>query len=314
MIKIGFWDNNLCERGTSLALYNYAYYNEEILNNKSFVFHEKYNKENNTEILKKFNKRFDVFSVEKFNDVIPIVKKLDITHFFVIKSGELDEKIVPNIKNCIQCVFNCGSPHGDVYCAINKCLKHYKENFPIIPRIITLPQNSENMRATLKIPQDAVVFGGYGGKDSFSINFVKKVVEEIANMNTNIYFIFANFHPFCNKSNVKFISQIIDLDEKVKFINTTDAMLWARKHGETFGQAIAEFSIKNKPIIAMKIGDLAHWNMLGTKGGIWYDSENSLKEILLNFKPNTTKDWNCYKEFSPEKVMKIFDDVFLQHT
>jgi hypothetical protein len=34
MIKIGFWSNQLGERGTDIALYDYAYYNQKIFGNK----------------------------------------------------------------------------------------------------------------------------------------------------------------------------------------------------------------------------------------------------------------------------------------
>ena len=58
----------------------------------------------------------------------------------------------------------------------------------------------------------------------------------------------------------------MDLVEKVEFINTCDAMLWARGAGETFGLSIAEFSSKNKPVIAMQVGDLAHVHIMGDMG------------------------------------------------
>lgn len=45
----------------------------------------------------------------------------------------------------------------------------------------------------------------------------------------------------------------ISIYEKTTFINTCDAMLWARHDGETFGLAIGEFSSKNKPVIYAKV-------------------------------------------------------------
>ena len=108
---------------------------------------------------------------------------------------------------------------------------------------------------------------------------------------------------------------IISTEEKVEFINTCDAMIWARSDGETFGQSIAEFSIKNKPIIATKVGDLCHVKYLGAKG-IWYTNSEKLTNILVNFNPEVEqkKDWNAYREYTPEKVMKIFKQYFLDET
>jgi hypothetical protein len=71
----------------------------------------------------------------------------------------------------------------------------------------------------------------------------------IAENYPNIYFIFANFNSFCDsKKNIIFLPNIIDEIDKTTYINTCDAMIWARSGGETFGLAIAEFSINNKPV------------------------------------------------------------------
>ena len=34
-------------------------------------------------------------------------------------------------------------------------------------------------------------------------------------------------------------------------------------------------------------------------------------ELLLNFIPDPLEDYNAYKDYSPEKVMTIFKEVFL---
>jgi hypothetical protein len=36
-MKIAFQSNQLCERGTEIALYDYAYFNKTILNNESVI-------------------------------------------------------------------------------------------------------------------------------------------------------------------------------------------------------------------------------------------------------------------------------------
>ena len=37
MVKIAFHDNQLCERGTTVSLYDYAYYNKHYLKNESII-------------------------------------------------------------------------------------------------------------------------------------------------------------------------------------------------------------------------------------------------------------------------------------
>ena len=313
-MNVAFWDNQLSERGTTVSLYDYAYYNEKILCNKSYIFYDKNNKNNVDKIIQKFKKHFSVFDIEDFKKIDKYLLKLNIKHIYIIKHGRIDKKLSKVAKNCIHCVFTCNHPHGEVYSSISSWVSGNNGKFPVVPHMINLPKNSKNMREKLKIPKNAKVFGGYGGKDSFSISFVQNVVYNMAKNYPSIYFLFANFDKFCNElPNIKFLPMITDLNEKVQFINTCDGMLWARGKGETFGIAIAEFSTLNKPIIATKnCEDLSHVHLLGDKA-IWYENEKDLTEILLNFKPEveSKKDWNAYKEYTPEKVMKIFKSVYL---
>ena len=313
-MNIGFWDNQLSERGTTTSLYDYAYFNEKILNNKSFIFYDKnHQSSENNKVVEKFNKHFTVNGVDNFKEVDDYIEKYNITHIYIIKYGIIDDRISKKAKNCIHSVFDCSQPHGDIYASVSPFVKNNNNRYPVVPHMINLPNHDKNLRNKLNIPDNAIVFGGYGGRESFSIISVQKLVYEIAKNNKNIYFLFANFRKFCPElPNIIHLDRIVDLNDKVAFINTCDAMLWARRDGETFGLAIAEFSIKNKPVIATKIGDLAHVYLLGNKG-IWYHNIPELKNILLNFNPEieNNKDWNAYKQYTPENVMKIFQNIFL---
>jgi beta-1,4-mannosyl-glycoprotein beta-1,4-N-acetylglucosaminyltransferase len=317
IMNIGFWSNQLCERGTEVSMYDYACFNETILGNKSYIFYEINNPNNKSEIISKFRLKFKVFPVKKFDEIDGILVKNSITHLYNIKSGQNDGKISKVSKNCIHCVFDCHQPHGEIYSSIAPWVNGNNCKFPVVPHMINLPKHNENMREKLNIHKNATVFGGYGGRDSFNISFVHKVIFIIAKNNPNIYFLFANFNKFCNTlPNIIHLDMITDVFEKVSLINTCDAMLWARREGETFGLSIAEFSTCNKPVIAMKIGhnpgDYAHVKLLGEKA-IWYKDQNDLYKILLTFDPivESKKDWNAYKEYTPEKVMKIFKEVYL---
>ena len=314
-MNIAFWDNQLCERGTTTSLFDYAFYNQTLLGNKSYIFYDKNNKENKENIIDKFKKYFIVHDTNSFEEVDNFLLKYDVSHIYIIKSGEKDTKLSKIAKNCIHCVFNCYQPHGDVYSSISPWVRGNNNKFPVVPHMINLPNHNRNMRVKLNIPNGAKVFGGYGGKNNFNINFVRYVVYNIAKKFPNIYFLFANFNKFCSDlKNIIHLPMITDLNEKVEFINTCDAMLWARSKGETFGISIGEFSTLNKPVISTKFcgGDLAHVYLLGNKA-IWYSNEKDLINILLNFKPDieSKKDWNAYKEYTPEKVMNIFRTTFL---
>jgi hypothetical protein len=322
MLTIGFYENQLSERGTSIALYDYAYYNQTLLNNKSIIFYEVDSKNNNNEVIKKFASTFDkIYPVKHYSEIDDIVLKEKIDIMYFIKSGENDNKLSTKCKNVVHCVFTCSEPHGDVYAPISFNLKNNNNRFPEVPHIINLPETKETLHSELKIPINATVFGRHGAFEYFNNKYVQEAVYEVAKDNPNIYFIFLNTEQFCvYLPNIIHLDKIIDLKEKVKFINTCDAMLWASTYGETFGLSIAEFSSKNKPVITTKadynpnslLYQNIHLDLLKDKALI-YHNKKDVMNYLLNIK-NIIKlksDWNAYKDYTPEKVMQTFKKVFI---
>jgi len=322
MVKIAFWDNSLCERGTAVALYDYAYHNKNILGNESIIMYNLNRTDNNDSVIEKFKKEFVVIGVSNFNLVDALLIKHNCDILYIIKAGDNEGQISKVKKTVVHCVFHCRNPHGSVYAAISPYIKNYNNGIPVVPHMISLPETEKDMREILNIPKNAIVYGRYGGYTEFDIHYVKNIVYNVAKNNSNIYFLFANTKRFCEElNNIIHIDKIIDLNKKVEFINTCDAMLWARNDGESFGLAIAEFSTKNKPVVVtpnfrLNPGvDVAHIHFLKEKG-IWYNEKN-LYKILTTFITEENReeiakqDWNAFKEFTPENVMKIFNDVFI---
>jgi len=317
MVKIAFWDNYLGERGTSVALYDYAFFNVSLLGNESIIIYNSSIPANNNAVVDKFKKQFKVFGVSAFNQVDSILQSESCDILYIIKGGTYDGKISNTTKTVVHCVFYAVKPHGSVYAAISPYISSYSPNMPVVPHMVYLPNNTEHMRKKLGIPDNAIVYGRHGGYDTFNLPFVHTAVYNVAKKCPNIYFLFMNTKPFCpTLPNIIHLPQIIDNTKKVQFINTCDAMLWGREDGETFGLAIGEFSIKNKPVLAMDIGYRAHVHYLKNRG-IWY-TKDTIESILTSFLTPENKeeimkqDWNMYRDFSPEKVMKIFHDVFIR--
>ena len=322
MVKIAFWDNCLNERGTTTTLFNYAYYNKYILGNESIIMYNASRHDTRSDVVENFKKEFQVFGVNSFDLVDALLVRENCDIFYITKAGENEGQISKVKKTVVHCVFNCNQPHGNVYAGISQFIKGDKRKVPIVPYMINLPDHNRNLRDKLNIPKDAVVYGRHGGYDSFDIKYVHEIVYNVAKNNPDIYFLFMHTQKFCESlPNIIHIEGTIDLDEKVEFINTCDAMLHARHIGESFGLAIAEFSSKNKPIVTtpnLKLNpkvDVAHIYFLREKG-IWYNEEN-LYDVLTNFltKENrvsvSQKDWNAFKEYTPEKVIKQFKTVFI---
>ncbi len=313
MVKIAFHSESLDIRGTCVALYDYAHYNEILLKNESIILTSK-NKKHDKLALDKFINRFEVrgyYNNEEFQKLIE-----DCSIIYHIKYGKNDNFLPKNIKNIIHCVFDMSEPHGDVYAGVSDTLAK-KFNKPLfVPHMASLQpsKTKENLRKDFNIPENAIVFGRHGGRDTFDLPFVRHVIKTIIRNRSDIYFIFVNTPPFDNHKNIIFFDQIVNDDDKNKFICTCDAMIHAQLLGETFGLAISEFSVNNKPIITYG-GDVwndNYKNILQNNALYYYDAKD-LYNILNTFskKEYINKDLNFYKEYSPEKVMKIFKKVFI---
>lgn len=324
--------NQFSERGTEIATFNYAFYNEKILNNTSIIIYPKSTHTIIKNIKEKFQNNFKVIEIDdsdggnyKTSIYDPsrknthcealenAINENNIQYLYNQKAGFKDGCLSKFAKNLIHCVFypNEINNHGDIYSVISKSIGNNK--YPVVPYIVEpFPVVKENMRKKLNIPDDAIVFGRHGGFETFNLLYVQKTIKQILSNKNNIYFLFLNTKHFFEHERCIYIDKIItNTVEKVKFINTCDAMIHARTGGETFGLACAEFSILNKPIITAICGETAHIDILGSKG-IYYKNEKELYNIIYNFKIEENSDYNCYKEFIPENIMKIFDKVYLQ--
>ena len=314
--KIAFLTNKLTLRGCEVALYNYAHYNETILNNESIIITRDIKKlagaqDVHQEAYDKFNKRFDVFYYETSDDVETILKAQNCDIVFIEKAGSPNDKLLFNsCKNIIHSVFTLEEPHGDAYTCLSEWLnKHHYTNYPVIPYMVDIYETNEDLRNELHIPKDALVFGTYSGAECFNIDYIKQVVRDIKD--DNIYFIFMNITPFMEENtHVRFLAGTSNMEYKRKFINTCDAMLYGRDGGETFGLACGEFSLCNKPIIGRAHEHSAsHLDILGDKM-IKHNNYEELYAILTNYdKYKIDVNENSYKKYTAEYAMKCFKEV-----
>ena len=315
-MKVAFHTNEINVRGTELATYRYAHYNETMLDNESiYIAGPTTSRFEHPLAAEKFEKRFKVFRYNKWEEVQDILDQEKIDVLYMQKGGEFDGKVSEKTKTCVHAVFQNHEPHGDVYAYISEWLSlkvtEGKEKF--VPYIVEVPDVETDLREKLEIPDNATVFGRTGGPDQFDVPFVHEAIKKVLDEREDVYFIFLNTNNFLEHERVKYLPATADEVYKTEFINTCDAMIHARFMGESFGMAIAEFSLKNKPVITGWGGnDQAHLHMLKEKG-IYYNSYESILEILRSMKKGDFEDgdWNAYDGFRAEIVMKQFENVFL---
>jgi len=305
--------------GVSVALYDYALYNEELLGNESILIAPRRAKGFNIETIQRYRNRFPIIYGNSLPDIDRAASELKADLFYCLKYGIDDGVVATVVKSCIHAVFTEAEIHGDVYAYVSEWLSKTMSDgkLPFVPHIVHPPKTEDDFRDFFAIPQDAIVFGRYGRSDTFDIPFVQEAVISVAKKRKDIFFLFMNTAPFYNREESQDLSNIIhvpgtaDVVTKSAFINTCDAMLHARRRGETFGLAVGEFSAHNKPIITFGGSpERAHMDILRGKG-IYYNDIEELLYILTHFRPDRTVDWDCYsRKFSPENVMKKFAEVF----
>jgi len=215
----------------------------------------------------------------------------------------------------VHAVFFAHEPHGTVYARISDIVGGLaaKDKIASVPYIVSTPMTVGDMREELNISNGTTVIGRYGSASTFDIPFVQHAVAWISQRRPDIIFLFMNTDGFAPESaNVRFLPPSSNAVARAQFVNTCDAMLHSRRHGETFGLAVAEFSLANKPVLTFASSmDLAHVIILGEHALIYHD-EQSLKRLLLSFNRSTAgaRQWNAYSGYGPKESMKRFIEVF----
>ncbi len=315
-MKIAFHSNQLSLRGTETAMYDYAHYNEVLLGNQSIIVTPRQAPGHHELSAQRFASRFSVYGYDNLDELERLLQAEHVDTLYCIKAGFNDGIIAKETRTVVHSVFGYCEPHGAVYAYVSPWLSRFASEgkHPAVPHIVTIPEATGDLRQELGIPGDAIVFGRHGGSDSFDVQFAHVAIQEIAKHRDDIYFLFLGTNQFCEAHpRIIHLPATADVEQKTRFIYSCDAMLHARLSGETFGLAIAEFSALNKPIITYDAShERAHIEILGERG-FYYSDVATLTSLLWTFTPQPSRNWRVYStEFPPEKVMKIFKEVFLE--
>lgn len=315
-LQVAFDAGHLLERGTDVALYDYAVGNEVELGNHSRILCPA---QADLTALDKFRARFSVALYRDRRDLERFLADVDV--YYRIDHGQRPAEPLPRPphgRTVVHCVFTAHEPHGDVYAAVSSWVATHRgvpggAPCPVVPHIVQLPPVDGDLRRTLGIPDGATVLGRHGGPGTFDLPFVHQEVVHAVQQRDDLWFVFLNTRPFAAPHpRILHLDKTTDLAAKRRFVQTCDAMLHGRSDGETFGLAIAEFAVCNKPVVTWLGGtDRYHHGVLGRKG-IYYRDADDLRRILRLFRP-VQGDFDVYSaRFSPEVVMRQFDAVFLQ--
>ena len=261
-----------------------------------------------------YDKKVGIHSPEEVSDAISEIiakEKVDFVH--MIKAGD-DDKIRPRgCKVGVHCVFDMRQPHGDVYAGVSEYLAKKNEQSKYVPHIIKNYPPTKNLREEWNIPKDALVFGRHGGAETFDLPYVHQTIRQILNERNDIYFVFLATNPFIRHERVRFLPWVGEQQDIFNFIHSCDIMIHGRNAGETFGLAVGEFSVANKPVITNGGHDTAHVEHLGDKA-IIYEDGHKLMSIFrqITRKHCLEKNWDMFSDkFSEKSVIEQYKKVFL---
>jgi GR25 family glycosyltransferase involved in LPS biosynthesis len=349
-LRIGFHNMQLCDRGSTIAMYDYAHYNETLLGNESYIVYDATSPRNRRDVIAKCEKRFGkdrvvgytggMLSVEQF------IQDADLDAMYIIKFGTVDKFVFQGCPTLVHSVFEI-EPHGYRYATVSKYLKDYhtpsdltqseRDKIRVVPHMIDMPPVEEvrdgikigeltDYRKHLGIPgeSEAFVIGRYGGIKQFNLPQVHDAIKQFLNApqvpgSKPVYFLFANTLPFYVHERIRYVNTIYDKYEKAAFILACDAMIHGRSDGETFGLSLGEFAFYNKPIITTPTDEFnAHIDILQDRAIIYKTDSDSLLSLLNNVEDTVhgfmnlhRGNVNGYAEYTPEYAMQQFKEQFL---
>ena len=318
-MKVLFQTDTLCYRGSTVAVSDYARYNQSILGNESIICYDAsrpYHLDGGTEpeVLANLQAEFQVVGYEQVNELQHLVdvEGVELAYFSRCERGWVPD----NCRAVAHSVFQVYEPHADAYAYISEWLagemnRRHNDSLPFVPHVVTLPEPTGDLREELAIRPVQTVIGRIGGLLTFDIPFVKQAIIDVLNQRDDYVFVFAGTQKWIDHPQVRYIPEFHDVQRKSNFFNTCAATIHARASGESFGLAVAESLYMNRPVLSWTGGwDQNHALMLRDSGLLY--TESDIRDKLLNIQDYAeSEDWRQrVAQFSPEAVMTKFKEVF----
>jgi hypothetical protein len=321
-VILGLHTKQLTERGTEVALLDYAAGAEELLGHEVRVFVPA-----TSEIVEPMRQRVTSrFELVLYDDP----RSIACDALYVIKRG-LPGRVTEHVPELNHAFIDSSHPHGHRFATVSDWASRRSRREvqvprghvlrlprirkpPVVPHMVTLPELSEDLRETLGIPAEAVVFGRHGGVGTFSLEFVQAAVRDAVVARDDIWFLFVNTIPFVEHPRVVYLPLTVDRAEIRRFINSCDYMVHAYAFGETFGLAVAEFAYVGIPVMTyMDAPRLAHLDLLSDELLLPYRNYDDVFRDLTTLPRRPVRTPHDLKErYSRERVMRRFDEVFLR--
>jgi hypothetical protein len=319
---LGFHSKQLTERGTEIALFDYACASQELLGHEVRV----YIPADTPKVVPAFKKRF-----EQHLEVIlyQSPKEIACDALYVIKRG-FPGRVTEAIPELVHAFQIASQPHGARFATVSDWVSQTAawtvrlpggraltipklRKPPVVPHIVTLPDNEDDFRTRLGIPDDGIVFGRHGGEGTFDIDFVRSGISHAVQDRDDIWFVLVNVDRFCEHPRVLHLPLLTDRADVRRLVNTSDYMIHAYSLGETFGLAVAEFALLGVPVLTcIRSPRLAQLDLLTDDLLLAYTGYDDVYRNFMTLPRRATpRRSDVAARFGVEPVMRRFQDVFL---
>jgi hypothetical protein len=239
-VILGLHSKQLTERGTEVALLDYADGAETILGHRVRIFVPARSHRVVEEVRARVEARFELVLYESGGEIA-------CDALYVIKRGN-PGRVTPTLPELNHAFFDASWPHGHRFATVSqfvadKAVRHVRlprgrvlrlprvRKPPVVPHIVTLPDVQGDLRSELRIPEDAVVVGRHGGFGTFNIDFVKRAIVDALEVRRDLWFVFPHARRFTDHPRVLHLPLLLDRADLRCFVNACDYMI----HAHTLG-------------------------------------------------------------------------------
>lgn len=314
-MRVSFDGGRLSERGAAVALYDYAFYARALLGVEPVILHDASGTVDD-EQLSRFSRAFAVRPYTSPEQRVEALEQERVEVAYFLKTTRPLYPTSPSRRTAVHEVFRFFRPHGDAYAYISSWLADAAaaSRYPAVPLIVDPPKPQGNLRAEFGVPADAFVAGRHGASSQFDVPFVKPAIEAALAARPNLWVMLLNTDRFSDHERIVHVPRAPDRQRVADFIASCDVGLNARRGGEAFGLAIAEFLVQDKPVLVWQGGRDRNHLALVDDQRMWFRTREDLTRALVAFEPRPGGGaWRRRVEpFTPEAVMPLFARVFLE--
>eukprot|EP00667_Euglena_gracilis_P008203 EG_transcript_8307 len=343
-LTLCFHMNQLNERGTERATFDYAYFAKHMLGHdiKLLLAKERLDRPASEGIKRRFAAEFGGFTAYEVDGawrarygplggpaMVDAVHALKCHNVYGLKGGTPDgEPKVPEslirVPFSPHAVFMYGGVHGTSYAAVGR--KVAEGECPQGPTVhhMVYPHERQNasepyedLRKRFGVKETDHLVCRHGATDTFDIDYVRASIPGILDQFPTLHILLMNTNGLAQSHpRLHYLDARVDDKGRLEYFEACDAMLHGRSGGETFGLAVAEMSVHNRPVITSTAGTQEHVHILGSKGFVYSDASslrNRIRDIVsIPRKALLARDWNAYQLYLPRPIMEAFDDIFIQ--